>query len=325
MMPQRRKSDNERKNSAATREWPTVARQNEKRAALIEKTTRGVGIFDAEERLVDCNRIFISTHQLPKELSVKGAKYVDILNHHVDTGNFDGVDPQTYLATHFNMVQAKSVDTRLEHLPDGRVISVGHIPVESGGWMTTYDDVSALFAVKHELEHSAYYDRRTALPNGRLLLECIDEAFMESWDEDYFALLYIQLQDVEAIRARLGEDSMHTLKKQIAARLRNGVRSDDLPAKLEDTNFAILQQSVTSVNDSIGMAQRLITVLQMPYDVAGTMVLAEFSIGIALPLDVDENEHGLMVKAEQAAAKAAAQSGQRYSVHSSIPLDQKVA
>jgi len=324
MMPQRRRSDSDRKESEASKEWPTLARQNEKRAALLEKTARGVAIFDAEERLVDCNRIFAEIHGLPPQLCARGTKFGDIIAHQVDAGNIEGVDPETYVATHFNMIHAKAVASRVEHLPDGRVISVGHLPVDSGGWMTTYDDVSDLYAVKDELEHSAFYDRRTALPNRRLLMQCLDEAFMESWDEDYFAVTHIQLRNSDALCDQLGQDGMHDLIKQIATRLRNGVRKDDLPTKLEGHHFAVLQQGVTCIKDSTDMAQRIVTVLHMPFKVAETTIMAEFALGIALPLDVDEDEASLLEKARQASQHAAMQSGQRYSVHASIPIE-KVA
>ncbi len=312
MVHQRRKSDNKQGSSATRKEWPTVARQKEKRALLLAKSSRGVAVFDAHERLIDCNDSFRNFHNLPDNLGVEGTLFSDILNHQVDTGNFEGTDPQTYVASHFNTVRNAKLGTRIESLPDGRTVSVGHIPVESGGWITTLDDMSNIFAIKDELEHAGFYDRRTSLPNKRVLLKCIEDAYVNSWEEEYFAVHYLKITNLNDLSARLSEHGVHMLMKRVACRLRDSVRKEDLVAKVEGAEFAVIQQSMTEPDDGQAMATRLLTTLQMPYEVDGVTVLVEFVVGIALPNAENDCEKHMLESAREACDVAVHQTGQRY-------------
>lgn len=312
MIYQRRKSDLKIDKSEAHLEWPTIARQKEKRAVLLEKSRRGIAVFDTDLRLIDCNSSYGDAHDLPPSLMREGAEFVQILNHMVETGDLPGNDADAYVTKHLNFAKSGNIETIFETLPDGRVMSVGFIPVETGGCIVTQDDVSNIFAVKDEIEHAGFYDRRTSLPNKRILLKCIDEAYMQSWDEESFALLVVKATNFEALRNRMEEDSAHLLVKHIGDRVRDCIRQGDLPAKLEGAEFAVLQQSVCQPHDAEALAKRLINVLNQPYMIDGMPILVEFAMGVALPNHDDDSEETLVQNARDAADVAAKQTGCRY-------------
>ena len=313
MIYQRRKSDLNTKKSDAHREWPTIARQKEKRAVLLEKSRRGIAVFDSDLRLIDCNSSYGDAHDLPPSLMREGAEFVNVLNHMVETGDLPGNDADAYVTKHLNLAKSGNIETVFETLPDGRVMSVGFIPVTTGGFIVTQDDVSNIFAVKEEIEHAGFYDRRTSLPNRRVLLKCIDEAYMQSWDEESFALFVIKATNFATQKEHMEETATHLLVKQIGDRIRDCVRQDDLPAKLEGAEFAVLQQSVSQPHDAEALAKRLINVLNQPYMIDGTPILMEFTMGIALQNHEDDSEETLIQNASDAADAAKKQTGCRYS------------
>ncbi len=315
MIHQRRKSDLKNQKSHTHREWPTVARQKEKRAALLDKSGRGIAIFDINYEMIDCNTVFADMLDLPPSLRAQSAAFMDVMNHRVESGDVPGNDGDHYVTKHLNIVRNASVENLFETLPDGRVLSVGYIPVETGGFITTLDDVSDIYAIKDELEHAGFYDRRTSLPNERVLLRCIDEAYAQSWEEEYFALITIQVTNFNALAERHGEEAGHELLRQIGGRIRNCVRKEDLSAKLKGAEFAVLEQSVTDPQNAEALASRLISQLNMPYDLAGRPVLVEFALGIALPNAEDDREETLLANARAAAATASGQIGQRYAFY----------
>ena len=312
MIYQRRKSDQKTDKSEAHQEWPTIARQKEKRSVLLEKSRRGIAVFDCDLRLIDCNSSYGDSNDLPPSLMREGASFVDILNHTVETGDLPGNDADTYITKHINLAKSGNIETIFETLPDGRVMSVGFIPVETGGCIITKDDVSNIFAVKDEIEHAGFYDRRTSLPNKHVLLKCIDEAYMQNWAEEPFALFAIKATNFDAVSQRMEQEAAHLLAKHIGDRIRDCVRQNDLPAKLNGAEFAVLQHSVGQAHDAEALAQRMIDDLNQPYTVDGMPVLVEFAVGIALPNNEDDSEETLLENALDAADVAAKQTGCRY-------------
>ena len=149
----------------------------------------------------------------------------------VDAGNTPGSDPEHFIASRHHTIKEQKVAMRIDQLQDDRFVEIGHIPLSDGGWMMTCDDVSGLFAIKEELEHSSLHDRRTALPNKALLMHCIDEAFMQTWEEESFALLHLEVKNGAFLKADLGEHTYHEWTKAAAKRLSKCVRDDDLAAK----------------------------------------------------------------------------------------------
>ncbi|MEE9313465.1 MAG: PAS-domain containing protein [Rhizobiaceae bacterium] len=308
----RRKGDGKEDNGVVSKSWPTVARQNEKREALLAGANRGVGVFNTSGLLIDCNVAYGETYGLPEELVVPGTSLVEILEHQVGMGNIPGSDSNDYVIMHLNMSRKNEPQTRVETLPDGRVLSIGHIPVNGGGWITTLDDISDLYAIVEEMEHSSFYDRRTALPNHKMLMQSLDNAFAQQWEEESFALIAVDFSAFDGLVDPESELQLHT---HVADRLAKTVRTGDVPAKLEGSNFAVLQSAVTTADDAEALARRLATLLAMPYQVGEQTLMPSFHMGIALPGQDDIGEKALLEQAQQAAKQARAIGQKRYAFY----------
>ncbi len=308
----RRKGDGKNKAGVASKPWPTLARQNEKRSALLEQVDRGIAVFSSSALLIDCNKAYGELYDLPKELLKSGTPLVDMLDHQVGSGTISSIDGEDYVTTHLNHARKTNTDTRIETFSDGRVMSICHIPVNGGGWITTLDDISGLFAIKEEIEHSSFYDRRTALPNKRLLLQSIDDAFAEQWEEESFALIAI---DFTAFDGLVPEEEQYQLQTQIADRLAKTIRMSDVPAKLEGARFCVLLREVTMASDAEALARRLGTILAMPYQVGNQTLMPSFHMGITLPAQEDFAEELLLSQALEAAEVARSVGRRRYAFY----------
>ena len=312
---QRRKSDGKNGKSLSENSWPTVARQNEKRAKMLSQTARGAAVFSSCGSLIDCNEAYRAVHDLPIELIAPGTSLSDILHYQVDSGNCPDNDPEHYIAGFMNMTHKGDVQTRIEIMPNGLVISVGHMPIDGGGWITTLDDISDLYAIKEEMEHSSYYDRRTSLPNERLLLNCLDDAFAEQWEEESFALIALDFTRFDPQKQQVTDENHNVLMAHIADRLARTVRRDDVPAKLEGARFAIIQAGVTNASDAEALARRLATVLAMPYTIGEQTLMPSFHMGISLPAQQDMAEEDLLEQAFEAAKQARSAGRKRYAFY----------
>ena len=66
--------------------WPT---QQDQRLlhTVLENMTQGVLMFDADARLVFCNRRYIEMYALPAEAAKPGCLLLDLLKHRLEVAN----------------------------------------------------------------------------------------------------------------------------------------------------------------------------------------------------------------------------------------------
>ncbi|TIQ24504.1 MAG: diguanylate phosphodiesterase, partial [Mesorhizobium sp.] len=58
--------------------------QNERFSAAVENMSHGLCMFDAEERMIICNRNYIDLFRLDAKVMKPGIRFFDILQHSVD-------------------------------------------------------------------------------------------------------------------------------------------------------------------------------------------------------------------------------------------------
>jgi diguanylate cyclase (GGDEF)-like protein len=135
-----------------------------------------------------------------------------------------------------------------------------------------------------ELEHQAFHDGLTNLPNRALFRERVGHALRRrSQAGTPLALLFIDLDDFKTVNDTLGHTVGDTLLAQVAQRLRGCLRSTDTPARFGGDEFAILVQDHADVRGAAqSVAARLLHLLDEPFDLAGTPFYLRCSIGIAV-------------------------------------------
>ena len=138
--------------------------------------------------------------------------------------------------------------------------------------------------VQHQLKHQVLHDSLTGLPNRDHLRDSIDRV-LERLRHDsgsQCALLYVDVDRFKVINDSLGHLAGDIVLKEVAARLASCVRHPDLVARLSGDEFAILLESVASVEAATSVAQRVMDVLSAPLPVAGKELRPTASMGVAL-------------------------------------------
>ena len=108
---------------------------------MIEDIPQGVCLFDAEERLQQCNRRYAEIYRLSPEHVRPGATLREIAERRVAAGTCStaAVD-YVALTTLINSNAASK--TWLTELKDGRTIQICLQPVTGGGWVMTHEDIT---------------------------------------------------------------------------------------------------------------------------------------------------------------------------------------
>jgi diguanylate cyclase (GGDEF)-like protein/PAS domain S-box-containing protein len=111
--------------------------------AAIENMSIGLCMFDAEQRLIVCNKRYADLYDLSEQQTRPGMTLREILEHRIANGN-SAIDYDSYLKGRIDEVTANKPYQITNRLRDGRYISVVHRPMSDGGWVATHEDVTEI-------------------------------------------------------------------------------------------------------------------------------------------------------------------------------------
>ena len=97
-----------------------------------------------------------------------------------------------------------------------------------------------------------------------------------------FGVLFLVLERTEVVKDSLGHEAGDLLLREVACRLRNNVRPDDLVARLDGEEFAILLHSLNDVEHGHRLALRLREEVARPLAIKGSELHPSASIGLTL-------------------------------------------
>jgi len=134
-----------------------------------------------------------------------------------------------------------------------------------------------------ELQHAAFHDQLTELPNRRYLVERTETALAHAERHgEGVALMLIDLDHFKPINDRFGHDAGDLMLQVIAQRLREHVRSSDSVARLGGDEFAVLICGDEAERHAREIAARLLAELAQPVLYGAERLLVTISIGVAL-------------------------------------------
>ncbi len=147
-----------------------------------------------------------------------------------------------------------------------------------------YQDISQQKAYEKELEHQAFHDALTGLPNRSLFAERLSRAITRSENStsSQFAAMLIDLDRFKWINDSLGHPAGDLFLQEIARRMSGCLRVMDTLSRLGGDEFGILLEDLTSPREVITIARRILSVVRKPFDIDGFEVSSSASIGIVL-------------------------------------------
>jgi diguanylate cyclase (GGDEF)-like protein len=165
--------------------------------------------------------------------------------------------------------------------------------------------LSTKLAKETYIQSEGLYDFRTGLPNRQLLLEQLRLMVANSFrDKNLVSFLFIELELAE----ENGEALEHQIKAKIlegfAKRLKACLRSGDMIAYWESSQFACLLPQVRSSKDVGRICNRLLASLKRQLLLDNQKVDPKINIGISLKGDEDKTIDVLIAEAQQALIKS---------------------
>src|SRR3990167_6738092 len=164
-----------------------------------------------------------------------------------------------------------------------------------------------------EIQRLAFFDELTGLPNRRLLLERLERvAAACERGACHGALLFLDLDNFKNVNDTLGHECGDHLLLQAGQRVVECVRTTDTVARLGGDEFVVILQGLHAREPEAAVeaevvAQKILRVLNQPYDVQGSEVHSTPSIGIAMFRSAQPPAQELLQRADLAMYQAKAQ------------------
>jgi len=166
-------------------------------------------------------------------------------------------------------------------------------------------DITERKRSEERINHLAYYDVLTDLPNRSLFKKLVDSALQQSYrNEMSVSVMFVDLNRFKPINDTLGHYIGDLLLKQVAERFRVALRDNDVIARLGSDEFAIAILDVKQHFHAGLVAQKILATLEHVFSVEGHDLRLGASIGISIyPQDGNDAET-LLQKADIAMFKA---------------------
>ncbi|MFF8975000.1 diguanylate cyclase domain-containing protein [Streptomyces sp. NPDC014995] len=176
--------------------------------------------------------------------------------------------------------RVQTADGRWRHVES----TISHHPQ---GMIFTSRDVSERVAQQAQLEHLAFHDALTGLPNRALFSNRVSHALRKRTATAIPpVVLFVDLDGFKAVNDSAGHATGDALLTHAARRLQASVRAADTVARLGGDEFAVLLEweAGTDPSTAYEVAQRILSSLTKPYQLGSTEAVVSASIGMATAL-----------------------------------------
>lgn len=143
-------------------------------------------------------------------------------------------------------------------------------------------DVMERKTLQEKLNHMAYHDALTDLPNRMYFQDKVEETIKHSLkNNEMFALLYMDLDKFKDINDQYGHAIGDQVLIQFAEKVQTCLRKTDTIARQGGDEFTLLIPNINEENDAVVCAERILELFDEPWEVRGHLIQTSTSIGIA--------------------------------------------
>ncbi|MBN2896444.1 MAG: EAL domain-containing protein [Campylobacterales bacterium] len=181
-------------------------------------------------------------------------------------------------------------------------------------FIALFSDISVLEAQEEQLQHIAYHDALTDLPNRNLLLQLLEQEMLHvRRSGEMLALFFIDLDGFKEINDRYGHKAGDYVLKETARRIRETLRASDITARLGGDEFVAVLSQLQMLDEVEPLLARLLGRIEEPIAYEHQQLCVTASIGISsFDRTMRIGTEALVHQADQAMYEAKQQGKNRY-------------
>ncbi|MGF6221066.1 putative bifunctional diguanylate cyclase/phosphodiesterase [Pseudomonas frederiksbergensis] len=185
-------------------------------------------------------------------------------------------------------------------------------------------DISEKRQLLQSLQWRVGHDVLTGLPNRAFLSDLLDQALEFSRHENIpLAVCMLDLDGFKAVNDGYGHASGDMLLVEVAKRLRDIVRGEDVVARLAGDEFVLVLRYVRDLQELRAALNRVLGAISAPYTLHGKDINVFASIGVTLFPHDNEDAETLLRHADQAMYVAKQRGRNRFHLFD-VSRDQEV-
>ncbi|MGQ7845478.1 putative bifunctional diguanylate cyclase/phosphodiesterase [Granulosicoccus sp. 3-233] len=262
----------------------------------------GICVFDKQDRLLLCNQQYLDIWKLPRELGQRGTSFSDIMA--ASRGQEMELPDQPLPGTaghrrrEFVTEAGARIQVLVHVLDDGTVVAL-------------HRDITESHQAQERISFLAMHDTLTGLCNRATLYERLNDSLLPTAVPGTRILLYLDLDAFKQVNDRRGHPAGDELLRQVADRLRNCCRSNDLVARLGGDEFAILMDPAETQDEhgAQALSEKIIASLSRPFIIESHPTRIGVSIGICCSSETCTTAAHLLKNADMALYSAKSKGG----------------
>jgi len=172
---------------------------------------------------------------------------------------------------------------------------------EDGLLVVIFDNITERKTAQQRVEHLAYHDSLTGLPNRLLAEDRMTQAAAHAYrDRTMAGLLFLDLDSFKGVNDSLGHSCGDDLIRAVAERLRGCIRDTDTLSRHGGDEFLIVLTGPRTSDAISTTAGKILAAISQPFDIQGQALMTTASIGIAVYPDDGTDFATLLKKADTA-------------------------
>ena len=255
---------------------------------------RGISMVDGSGRILLVNDQAVDMIGVPAEFLATKPLFSEVVAMQWHSDEFKGAKEE--LRARFRAMKLMNhSECYRRQRPNGRWIEIESVPLPQGGSVRTHTDITDRHEAEQKIEQLARTDFLTGLANRPSFQDALNGALRSGQG---MALLLIDLDRFKHVNDTYGHLSGDLMLQEWAARLLHNVRDCDSVARLGGDEFAVVLTPISRPGDAEQMAARLMEMAQRPFQLAGRVIEAGISVGIAMVLPGREPEAAALSQSE---------------------------
>ena len=157
-------------------------------------------------------------------------------------------------------------------------------------------DITARVKAEQQIEHMAYHDALTGLPNRWYIQSQLEHHISHNMNDDYIVgIILLDLDHFKVINDSFGHQTGDRLLQKVAERLKLVSGTDTIVARLGGDEFILLLPSLKSRDEVFLISEQIKTLFNEPFHINEKKLNVTTSIGICICPE-DGNDINILIK-----------------------------
>ncbi|RUV22513.1 EAL domain-containing protein [Mesorhizobium sp. M7A.F.Ca.MR.245.00.0.0] len=280
--------------------------------AALANMSQGLLMYGADGKMIVRNRRFLELYNVTAADFPLGTTHREALERLLELGIYTEIDVDSEVAKTEACLTAAKMHSAYRHLTDGRTVLVTRRPMNGGGWVVTFDDVTERRRTEERMTHLAHHDTLTGLPNRSMFRERLDLA-LEATAVTPLAIFSLDLDRFKAVNDTWGHPAGDWLLKSVAERLQRCLHNEtDVVARFGGDEFVIIQFNFKGIANAEKLAKRIVETIGKPFRDKNREMHVGISLGIAVFPDDGGDADTLLRNADTALYRAKSEGRNQY-------------